>query len=151
MVSVRSTASSSTTSSAERRGRARRFGRALGRYFVVGGIAAVIDIGLFLLFAQHLGMPYLRVAAASFVVATLANYWLSIRFVFVSGQRFRRRWEVALVFAVSLAGLALNGAILWLCVEAWHFGLIFAKLTATGVVFFWNFLARRVLVFGALK
>lgn len=146
-----STASSSTTSSADRRGRARHFARGLARYFLVGGFAAAIDIGLFLLFAQYLGLPYLRVAAASFVVATLANYWLGIRFVFVSGQRFRRRWELALVFAVSLAGLAFNALILWLCVEALHFGLLAAKLTATGVVFFWNFLARRILIFGALK
>lgn len=146
-----STASSSTTSSADRRGRARHFARALARYFVVGGLAAAIDIGLFMLFAEYLGMPYLRVAAASFVVATLANYWLSIRFVFVSGQRFRRRLEVALVFAVSLAGLALNATILWICVETWQFGLLFAKLTATGFVFFWNFLARRILIFGALQ
>jgi putative flippase GtrA len=148
---VPSTASSSTTSSADRRSRARHFARGLARYFVVGGLAAVIDIGLFMLFAKYLGMPYLRVAVASFVVATLANYWLSIRFVFVSGQRFRRRWEVALVFAVSLVGLAFNSAILWICVEMFHFGLLFAKLTATGVVFFWNFLARRLLIFGALQ
>jgi putative flippase GtrA len=148
---VPSIASSSTTSSAERRARVKLFARALARYFVVGGIAAAIDIGLFVLFAQHFGMPYLRVAAASFVVATLVNYWLSIRFVFVSGQRFRRRWEMALVFAVSLVGLAINAAILWLCVESGHFNLLFAKLTATGTVFFWNFLARRILVFGALQ
>jgi putative flippase GtrA len=117
----------------------------------VGGLAAAIDIGLFILFAKYLGMPYQRVAVATFVVATLANYWLSIRFVFVSGQRFRRRWEMALVFAVSLAGLAFNAAILGICVEQWHFDLLPAKLAATGVVFFWNFLARRILIFGALQ
>ena len=146
-----STASSSTTSSADRRGRARRFVRGLARYFVVGGLAAAIDIGLFMLLAKYLGMPYLRAAVASFVVATLANYWLSIRFVFVSGQRFRRRWEIVLVFAVSLVGLAFNATILWICVETWHFDLLLAKLTATGAVFFWNFLARRMLIFGALQ
>jgi putative flippase GtrA len=125
--------------------------RGLGRYFVVGGFAAAVDIGLFMLLARHFGMPYLRVSVASFVLATLANYWLSIRFVFVSGQRFRRRWEVALVFAVSAAGLAVNALFLWLCVERWHFDLLLGKLAATGGVFFWNFLARRVLIFGALR
>jgi putative flippase GtrA len=125
--------------------------RALGRYFLVGGAAAVVDIGLFLYFAQRLGMPYLRVGAASFVVATLVNYLLSVRFVFVSGQRFRRRWEVVLVFAVSLVGLGINSAILWAGVEHAHSPLLLAKVAATGVVFFWNFAARRVLVFGALR
>jgi putative flippase GtrA len=147
---VPSTASSSTTSSADRR-RARERLRGLGRYFLVGGTAACVDIGLFALFAKVLGLPYLRVATASFVLATLVNYWLSIRFVFVSGQRFRRRWEVAMVFAVSAAGLAFNSGILWICVEQGHLGLMVAKLAATGVVFFWNYFARRVLIFGALR
>ena len=145
-----STASSSTTSSVERRG-ARRSLRGLGRYFFVGGAAACVDIGLFWLFARELGLPYLRVATASFVLATLVNYWLSIRFVFVSGQRFRRRWEMAMVFVVSAAGLGFNAGILWLCVELAHLDLLVAKLVATGVVFFWNYFARRALIFGALR
>jgi putative flippase GtrA len=129
----------------------RLFARGIARYFVVGGIASVVDIGLFLFFAKYLGLPYLRVAAATFVLATLVNYWLSIRFVFVSGQRFRRRWELALVFAVSFTGLVFNSLILWLCVEKLRFDLLLAKVAATGVVFFWNFLARRIFVFGALR
>jgi putative flippase GtrA len=140
---VRSTASSSTTFFAEL--------KRIARYFAVGGVAACVDIGLFLLFAQHFGLPYLRVAAATFVVATLVNYWLSIRFVFVSGARFRKRWEVALVFAVSAVGLGLNQGILALAVERLGAGLLAAKLLATGAVFFWNYFARRVFVFGAVR
>jgi putative flippase GtrA len=123
----------------------------VARYFVVGGVAAVVDIGLFMLFAQALGFPYLRVAPATFVIATLVNYWLSIRFVFVSGARFRRRWELALVFVVSAVGLLLNQAILALAVEELGAALLLAKLLATGMVFFWNYFARRVLVFGAVR
>ena len=138
-----STASSSTTFFAE--------ARRIARYFVVGGVSAVVDISLFMLFAQGLGLPYLRVSAATFVVATLVNYWLSVRFVFVSGARFRRRWEVALVFAVSGVGLVLNLAILALAVERLGAGLLASKLLATGTVFFWNYFARRLLVFGAVR
>jgi len=90
---VRSGASSSTTSFAETRN--------IARYFVVGGVCALVDLSIFLAFAQGLGMPYLRVSAASFVVATLLNYFLSVRFVFVSGLRFGRRWEMALVELVD--------------------------------------------------
>jgi putative flippase GtrA len=115
----------------------------------VGGICACVDIGLFMLFAKGLGLPYLRVAAGTFLIATLLNYFLSVRFVFVSGKRFTRRWEVALVFLVSGMGLAVNAAVLWFGVEVMGFGLLLSKLAATGVVFFWNYFARRVLIFGA--
>jgi putative flippase GtrA len=140
---VRSGASSSTTFSAE----PRRF----ARYFAVGGAAAAVDIGLFLLFADVLGYPYLRVAAGSFVLATLVNYVLSVRFVFVSGQRFSRGWEIFWVYVVSAIGLLINQGVLALAVEVAHVGLLFAKLTATGTVFFWNYLARRAFVFGSMR
>jgi putative flippase GtrA len=107
-----------------------------------------VDIGLFMLFAKGMDLPYLRVAAATFIVATMVNYLLSVRFVFVSGRRFRRRWEITLVYAVSVVGLALNQVILSACVEIVHFDLLYAKLSATAIVFFWNYLARRLFVFG---
>jgi putative flippase GtrA len=106
-----------------------------------------VDISLFMVFTKYLGLPYLRVAAGTFVIATLVNYWLSVRFVFVSGKRFTRRWEVVLVFAVSAVGLALNQAILLVCIDGWGFPLLAAKVTATGIVFFWNYVARRHFVF----
>ena len=101
-----------------------------------------------MLFANVLGLPYLRVATATFIVATLVNYLLSVRFVFVSGRRFRRRWEVALVYGISLIGLAVNQAILSAGVELARLDLLQAKLAATGIVFMWNYLARRLFVFG---
>lgn len=138
-----STASSSTTFFAEV--------RRIARYFAVGGAAACVDIGLFMLLAEHYGYPYLRVGALSFVAATLVNYWLSIRYVFVSGARYRRKWEIAMVFAVSAIGLVLNQGILALCVESFKLALLPAKLVATGAVFFWNYFARRMFVFGAVR
>jgi putative flippase GtrA len=69
--------------------------------------------------------------------------------VFVSGLRFGKRWEVVLVFAVSAVGLGLNQLILALCVEQARLSLFFSKVIATGCVFFWNYFARRVIVFGA--
>jgi putative flippase GtrA len=110
-----------------------------------------VDIGLFMLFAQYLGLPYLRVAGASFVIATLVNYFLSVRFVFVSGLRFRRRWEIAMVFVVSGIGLAVNQLVLYGSIEFGHTSLLFAKLVATGTVFFWNYVARRAFIFGATR
>ena len=116
---------------------------------MVGGVCALVDLGIFMLFAQVLGYPYLRVSAGSFLIATLLNYFLSVRFVFVSGLRFHKRWEVVLVFVVSAVGLGLNQLILALCVEQVGLNLFFSKVAATGCVFFWNYFGRRVLVFGA--
>jgi putative flippase GtrA len=117
----------------------------------VGGVAACVDIGLFLLFASGFGMPYLRVAFGSFIVATLVNYLLSVRFVFVSGHRYSARWELVLVYVVSAVGLLINQGVLAAAVELAHWSLLFAKLAATGTVFFWNYVSRRLFIFGAMR
>jgi putative flippase GtrA len=117
------------------------------RYFLVGGIAAVVDLGLFAAGAKVLQLPYLPVAAGSFVIATLVNYALSVRHVFESGIRFGKRDEIGLVFVVSALGLAVNQVVLWVAVA--HFGseLMLAKVCATATVFFWNYGIRRHFIF----
>jgi putative flippase GtrA len=119
------------------------------RYAVVGGIATVVDFGIFTLFAVTMAYPYLLVGASSFAAGTLVNYLLSIRFVFASGVRFKRRTELAMVFLVSSVGLALHQLFLYLFVEFLALHLLAAKVLATGLVFSWNFGIRRYYVFAA--
>lgn len=118
-------------------------------YFVVGGIAAIVDIGGFMLLTGALGVPWFWAAAASFIAAFLVNYGLSIRFVFESGVRFRRHHEAALVLAVSVIGLALNEAVLWAMIELAGTARLPAKLAATAIVFVWNYGARQNFIFRA--
>jgi len=117
------------------------------RYFVVGGVSAVFDIGFFFVFAKLLGFNYLGVATVGFVFAVLVNYSLSVRFVFTSGVRFKRAHELALVYLVSAVGLALHLAVLYGAVDVLGLELMLSKLVATGSVFLWNFLARNYFVF----
>ncbi len=117
------------------------------RYFLVGGIAAAVDIGIFAIFAKILGYDYLAVAAVGFTLATLVNYVLSVRHVFESGVRFGRRQEIGLVYLVSGVGLAINQLVLYLGIDVLGQEMILAKLVATGVVFVWNYAIRSRFVF----
>jgi putative flippase GtrA len=117
------------------------------RYFVVGGISAVFDIGFFFVFAKLLGFHYLAVASVGFVFAVLLNYALSVRFVFISGVRFSKAQELALVYLVSGIGLALHLLVLYAAVDKLALELMLSKLIATASVFLWNFLARNYFIF----
>jgi len=120
----------------------------LMRYFFVGGISAVVDIGLFAIFASHFGLPWIPVSICTFIIGTLVNYLLSIRFVFKSGARFdKRRHEILGVFLISGLALLVNQSILFLSIEIFHWNLIFSKCLATGCVFFWNYFGRKRFVF----
>ena len=107
------------------------------RYFFVGGVAAIIDIGVFLGLTHVVQISWFWAAFIAFGTATLVNYLLSIFHVFESGERYQRKHEVLLVFAVSGVGLGLNQAIMWLLIEISSAPLLVAKLTAIGCVFFW--------------
>lgn len=117
------------------------------KYFFVGGAAAVVDISLFSIFASYLGWPWVPVSIATFILATLTNYFLSIQFVFESGARHKKHVEVFGVFIVSGLALLVNQLVLYLAIEmlGWH--LIFSKIVATGAVFFWNYYGRSKFVF----
>jgi putative flippase GtrA len=116
-----------------------------GRYFIAGGVAASFDIGLFLLLIR-VGHSVQFSGTVSFIVATLVNFFLSRHFVFPDRQGDGMQKIVA-TYAVSLVGLALNQLILWLGIEHLHLMPLAAKLAATGIVFFWNYLIRNYYVF----
>jgi len=119
------------------------------RYFVVGGVAAIVDIGFFFVFAKLAEFNYLVVAPFGFVLATWVNYELSVRHVFRSGVRFSRRREIVMIYVISTVGLLINQAILYGLVDLVGAELMLSKLTATATVFFWNYCARNNYLFAS--
>jgi putative flippase GtrA len=81
------------------------------------------------------------------LAGAIVNYLLSVRFVFRSGVRFSRHQEVALVFAVSLVGLAINQLVLYIGIEHALAEMMLSKIGATAIAFLWNFAARNNFVF----
>lgn len=121
----------------------------LSRYFLVGGTAALVDLLFFVLFHLWWGFHYLAVGVAGFVLATFVNYWLSVRWVFVSGIRFSRNAEVLSVYVVSLIGLGIHAATLVAVVELLDAPPLLGKLVAAATAFVWNFSVRNYYVFAA--
>lgn len=117
------------------------------RYLFVGGCAAIVDISIFFIFAKLLNFNYLLVSSASFIIATLVNYLLSIKFVFTTNARFKTKTEVFLIYLISSVGLLLHLLILYLFIDQLYFEKMLAKFIATGSVFIWNFTARNYFVF----
>lgn len=121
------------------------------KYFFVGGTAAVLDISIFYVFAQRMGFNYLLVAPIGFILATLLNYFLSIKLVFQKGSRFSPAMEIFAIFVVSTIALAINQLCLYFAIDVLLINKMIAKIGATGVVFFWNYFLRNNFVFKISK
>ena len=122
------------------------FGRSFLRYLLVGGVSALIEWALFALGLYGFGFHYLLSGTISFILATGANYFLSIRFVFGTGRRSRSQ-RIFLLYAVSSAGIVINLGFLTIGVDLLEIHPMLAKVFATGLVFGWNFALRYYLIF----
>ena len=122
------------------------FARAARRYLFVGGASAVADWVLFALMLYGFDLHYIVAGTISFILATALNYFLSVRFVFGASRRGARN-AVILVYAVSSVGIAINLAVLSIGVDILGIHPLLAKVAASGMAVFWNFLARYFYIF----
>jgi putative flippase GtrA len=120
--------------------------KAAQKYFVVGGFSALIDWGFFAVFLYVFGLHYLVAGILSFALATAANYFLSVRFVFGAGRR-KRAERIFLVYVVSFAVLGFNLVILMIGIDTLHTHEMLAKIMATALAFGLNFAGRYYFVF----
>jgi len=116
------------------------------RYTGVGGTAAIVEWTSFAFLIGVVHFHYLAAVVGSFIVATAANYLLSIRFVFGRGRHSLHK-EAFMVYMVSGVGLLLNMLLMWFFVGRLGIPAMTAKIIATGIVFFWNFGSRKMFVF----
>jgi putative flippase GtrA len=116
------------------------------KYVGVGGSAALVEWSCFALLIGLAQLYYLAAAAVSFLISTAVNYVLSARFVFVRGRHPAHR-ELFLLYLVSAIGLLLNLLFMTFFVEYLSIHAMPAKIASTGMVFFWNFGARKLWVF----
>ena len=119
--------------------------QALG-YLLVGGLAAVVDIGLFHLMVSRVDGVLLP-AVGSFLVAAVVNYMLSSVWVYRRQWRSLRRASQFLLFA--LVGLCINAGMTWWLAQAFTMVPTLAKIGGVGIAFGANFLMNTFIVFRA--
>lgn len=113
-------------------------------YLFVGALSLCAD---FVVFLALLPLGLVLAVIAGFVVGTVANYLLCTLLAFTRG-RFGRTNELIRLFGVALVGVGLTLGIV-LALAALGLSPVLSKAVATVVVFAWNYLGRRLFVFGA--
>lgn len=119
----------------------------LMRYTIVGGIAFVVDYGALWLLTEFVGLYHLLSAAIAFILGLVCNYLISTAWVF-GESKVSSRWLEFVAFAIiGIVGLGFNEAIIYLCTDILGLHYMVSKLVSTVIVFFWNFFARRFILF----
>ncbi len=119
----------------------------LFRYTFVGGIAFVVDFSSLYLLTEFAGLHYLHSAAIAFILGLIINYILSILWVFKSRVINKKLFEFIIFAIIGIVGLGLNELIIWFSTEQLKLYYLHSKLISTAIVYFWNFLARKYILY----
>ncbi|WP_128255562.1 GtrA family protein [Falsirhodobacter deserti] len=111
------------------------------RYLFVGGSAAIVDLGGFVLLIQA-GYGTAAAAAASFAFAAVYNFTLSSSVVFRTGSTWRR---FVMFMALALVGVSVNTGVTTLA--ATWLPEVLAKVAGIGMAFGLNFWMNNTIVF----
>ena len=119
----------------------------LFRYTFVGGFAFLVDFGTLFILTEYFIIHYLVSAAIAFIFGLTINYLLSVKWVFNSRVMENRLLEFLLFALIGLVGLGLNELFLWILTDILLIYYLLSKIITTFIVYFWNFFARKLLLF----
>ena len=117
------------------------------RYGVGGNAATVVDFTILTVLTEFLKLHYMASAVIAFSFSVIVSYLFNVYWVFHKRRFDRKRKELPIFFLISLVGLILTTALLFFFTEKAHIHYLESKIYASFLVFFWNFTARKYLLF----
>ena len=117
------------------------------KYALVGGAAFLLDFSMLFFLTEYIHLYYILSATAAFVAGLLCNYLLSVYWVFDERALSNRLAEFLVFSLIGVVGLLLNDGLIWSLTEMGGMHYLASKVLAAVVIFFWNFFARRQVLF----
>ncbi|MBQ7045534.1 MAG: GtrA family protein [Clostridia bacterium] len=114
-------------------------------YLVVGGVATVTEWLMFFVL-EKTALHYMLATVIAYVIATFVN-WLAGRVLVFKESKKAVIKEILEIYLASIVGLLLNLGLMWLMVDAFDFNEMLSKIIATGLVFLYNFLIRKLVIY----
>lgn len=119
-----------------------------GRYLFVTGISVCCDFLILFALVHYLSIYYLYAACISFSAALVLSFILNIKWVFNSKKL--TLWQLVIFSFIGASGMGLNAFLMWLFTSFLGVFYLISKIIATSITLFWNFNARKALLYPAI-
>jgi putative flippase GtrA len=110
-------------------------------------VAFALDFGLLVLLTEVVHLHYLVSNIIAFMTGTSLLYVLSVYWVFNRRAIQSKHLEYWLFILIGVVGVGFNELFIWIFTEKVHIYYLYSKIIAGSIVFFWNFLSRRYILF----
>ena len=110
-------------------------------------VAFAVDFGLLVLLTEVMHLHYLISNIIAFMTGTSLLYILSVFWVFSRRAVQSKHLEYWLFILIGVVGVGFNELFIWFFTEKVHIYYLYSKIIAGSIVFFWNFLSRRFILF----
>lgn len=121
-----------------------------GKFATVGALGMVVDLTVLNIMHKVFGLPLLVANTISFTTAVLSNFTWNRLWTFPESRQRPLIPQLAQFALVNVIGLAINNLVLWVVYnlvksfvpDPLDYNL--AKITAIGIVLFWNYGINRL-------
>ncbi|MCF7918634.1 MAG: GtrA family protein [Candidatus Cloacimonetes bacterium] len=117
------------------------------RYLFVGGLAAVVDLAASSVAVRVFGIYPVYAIVISFILGISVNYILSSLWIFRHRKIKKQSYDFLAFAIIGIIGLLLKAGIVWFLTEVQPLIIEFSNSVAIIIVFIWNFLARKYLLY----
>ncbi|MEI8377448.1 MAG: GtrA family protein [bacterium] len=117
------------------------------RYIIVGLLITALDFSMLTVQVEFFNIYYLLAVGLSFSLASVLHYYLSANWIFVQSTAPKNLQSFFIFFIIGVTGLCILEGLMFFFVEIIDLHYLFAKVFATGIIFSFNFLAKRFLLF----
>lgn len=117
------------------------------RYLFVGGLAAVVDLAASSIAVRAFGIYEVYAIIISFILGLSVNYILSSLWIFRHRKIEKQSYDFIAFAIIGIIGLLLKAGIVWFLTEIQPLIIEFSNSIAIVLVFIWNFLARKYLLY----
>ena len=119
----------------------------LMRSILSSAFAFAVDFSILTVLVEVAGVHYLISATIGFVVGTTITYLFSISWIFKNRTLKNAKLEYGLYIGIGVAGVLLHDLFIWFFTDIAGIHYMISKMISGSTVFFFNFLARRFLLF----
>jgi putative flippase GtrA len=116
----------------------------ISKFVIVGGLSFVLDFVVYLVLTRGFSMVEMVAQILAFSVSLIFNYFMSMRFVFVSKDTLKKHEEFGIFVTLSVMGAGLNWGLFYVMVYLFTIDDLWTKVVVAGVVMVFNFVTRKI-------